>query len=119
MNEIELKYPLCSGVPRPTVIQNIDEEECIIIYNTAPIVESSKTAALVFNGFSSIQHFQINDNQNSYLAKGYLRDSLNNKKDTFILLFHNEVIEIKAQSYIEKIMSFESPEQVIEMIKEK
>ena len=119
MKEFKLKFPWCTGVPRPTIIENIDEEECIVVFNTAPIVKTSVTAALVFNGFKSIKHSYINDLENPYLKKGYLRDSLIKEGKTFILLFHNELIEIEAVSYKEQEANFKSAEEVLKIIKNK
>ena len=119
MKEIKLKFPWCTGVPRPTIIENIDEGECWVIYNTAQIVEDIAAAALIFSGFMSLKHTYLNDEKNPYLSKGYLRDSMVKEDETFILLLHNEVIEIKAKSYEERKTSYKSPEDILKEIKKK
>ncbi len=106
MNELELKFPWCTGAPRPTLLSNMDVGEVIVSYYTAPIcVEVCSTAIIIFSGVSSIKHEIINDIDNIFIKAGAQRDSLNvieeNGSKKYVLFFHNEYVAISAKSYDE------------------
>lgn len=103
MREIEPKYPWCTGVPRPTLITNLDVEEAYIFYFTAPIcLPQCKMAVLKLKGIVQIESHYVNDEENSYLQAGLMRDVIyvkeGAKKNEYLFLFHNEWIQATASA---------------------
>jgi len=103
MKKIDLKYPWCTGAPRPTLVANQDAEEAIVSYYTAPICEQlCKTAVIKINGVSSAESHYLSDENNEFLKSGLMRDSLyvknENNKNKYVLLFNNEYIVIIGDS---------------------
>ncbi|WP_321492844.1 hypothetical protein [uncultured Desulfobacter sp.] len=106
MKKREPAFPWCTGVPRPTVIANLDAEEVLIFYYTAPVCASvCKIAVMKFSGARGIESSSINDEKNHFLRSGLVRDSIYVKtkggKKEYVFLFHNEVIKITADSLVE------------------
>nr|WP_320009410.1 hypothetical protein [uncultured Desulfobulbus sp.] len=103
MNKKEPVYPWCTGVPRPTVITNLDVGEVMIFYYTAPVCASiCKIAVMKLSGVRGVESRSINDEENHYLRSGLLRDSIyckiKGKQKEYIFLFHNEIIKVVADS---------------------
>ncbi|MDD2468981.1 MAG: hypothetical protein PHI97_33850 [Desulfobulbus sp.] len=103
MNKREPVYSWCTGVPRPTLIANLDAGEVIIFYYTAPICASvCKTAVMKLTGASAVESLSINDDENRYLHSGLMRDTIyvkkKGKQKEYIFLFHNEIIKVVADS---------------------
>ena len=95
MNILNPKYPWCTGAPRPSLISNMDAEEAIISYYTAPICETlCKTAIIKVKGVTRLESRYLNDSYNSHLASGFMRDNIYVDKadglNKYIFIFHNE-----------------------------
>jgi len=103
MNRREPIYPWCTGVPRPTLIANLDVGEAMIFYYTAPVCASICTIAVIkLSGVRGVESHSINDEENHYLRSGLMRDSIyvktKGKQKEYIFLFHNEIIKVIADS---------------------
>jgi hypothetical protein len=106
MKEIVPQYPWCTGVPRPTLVANMDAEEVIIFYYTAPVCEPRcKSAIIKLKGTVSLESHYVNDEQNAYLQSGCKRDVIYMQQgvggNDYLFLFHNEWIRVKALSFEE------------------
>ena len=103
MNRREPIYPWCTGVPRPTLIANLDVGEAMIFYYTAPVCASLCTIAVIkLSGVTGVESHSINDEENHYLRSGLMRDSIyvktKGRQREYIFLFHNEIIKVIAKS---------------------
>lgn len=103
MKRIKLKFPCCTGVPRPTLVANLDAKEVIISYYTAPICHDvCKTAIIKVKEVTNVESYSLNDEENQYLGFGLMRDGIYVKeekgKKEYLMLFHNEYIKVKADS---------------------
>ena len=103
MKEKKPKFPWCTAVPRPTLIVNMDAEEAIISYFTAPIFQPNcRTAVIKLKGLVRIESQWVNDEENAYLGAGFNRDVIHvevrDKYTIFLFLFHNEMIKATAFS---------------------
>lgn len=106
MNTIDPKYPWCTGVPRPTLVSNIDAQEVLVSYFTAPICEPiCRTALIRFLGATRVESRSENDDHNPWLKRGIPRDCIcvrrRDGRNEYTLLFHNEVIVVLADAFEE------------------
>lgn len=103
MKKRDPAYPWCTGVPRPTLVTNLDAGEAMIFYYTVPILASCcKTAVIKLHGVVGIESRFVNDEENEYLRSGLMRDAIyekdKGKQREYLFLFHNEVIVATADS---------------------
>jgi hypothetical protein len=101
MKKISPKYPWCTGAPRPTLMANLDAQEAIVSYYTAPICRSRcKTAVIKLTGVVRLESRSVNDEENTYLRSGLMRDVIYVKQGArtseYLLLFHNELTKATA-----------------------